>query len=126
MTRILVLHNPKAPLEALVHALQARPEVEIRVAESGAQGLDMAADPGIQLAVVQAELSDMSGLAFLNKLLAVNPMINTALSSSLGHEAFHEATEGLGVLMQLPPKPGEEQADLLLGKLQQVVGLLDR
>ena len=33
-------------------------------------------------------------------------MINSAAVSSLSPEKFHEASEGLGILPQLPPRPG--------------------
>ncbi len=56
----------------------------------------------------------MTGLKLAAKLLTVNPMINCTAVSSLSSAEFHEASEGLGLLSQLPANPGREQAEELL------------
>jgi hypothetical protein len=52
-----------------------------------------------------------------------NAMINLAVVSSLSHEDFHEASEGLGILVQLPPSPGEEDGSKLFETITQIVSL---
>ena len=123
--KVLLISTPQSSLQALSRGLKTNPAVELCVAESGSQALELAADGSLQLVIAQQDLTDMSGLAFLNKLLAVNPMIDSALTSSLKPDDFHRASEGLGVLMQLPLQPGEEHGRLLLEKLEQVHGLLN-
>jgi hypothetical protein len=49
------------------------------------------------------------------------PMVNCAAVSSLVSEDFHEQSEGLGILMQLPVRPGQEHAEILLGKLKSIL-----
>jgi hypothetical protein len=60
----------------------------------------------------------------MKKLLSINPMINCAAVSPLPHEAFHEASEGLGVLAQLPVAPGKPDAEKLLRHLKDINILL--
>jgi len=44
-------------------------------------------------------------LELARKLIQINAMINIAVVSPLAHEAFHEASEGLGILAQVPVNP---------------------
>jgi hypothetical protein len=66
----------------------------------------------------------MTGIEFMKKLLSINPMINCAAVSLLSPEEFHEASEGLGVLMQLPVSPGKQDAQNLLQRLNDLKNLL--
>ena len=54
----------------------------------------------------------------------VNPLVNTAIVGEQSKKEFHEATEGLGVLMQLPRHPQERDAEALLAILDKISGLL--
>jgi hypothetical protein len=63
----------------------------------------------------------MSGLEFIRKVVSKNPMINSAAISSLPPEDFHNASEGLGILMQLPWKPNEADAARLLRHLNKIL-----
>jgi hypothetical protein len=44
-------------------------------------------------------------LELARKLIQINAMINIAVVTPLAHEAFHEASEGLGILAPLPVQP---------------------
>jgi hypothetical protein len=74
--------------------------------------------------IVDEQLDDMSGIEFVEQFVKVNPLANTAIVGSLPEAEFHEATEGLGVLMQLPPRPQERDAENLLAILAKISGLL--
>ena len=63
-----------------------------------------------QLAVIDHQLPDMPELQLVKELLAVNAMIDTAVVSSLSQEEFHHLSEGLGVLVKLPPLPGAKES----------------
>jgi len=92
-------------------------------ADSGHQALETIKQTPADLVVVDEDLGDMRGLAFIRQLVAVNPMINCALVSSLSHEDYHEASEGLGILMQLPPEPSADDGERLMAQLNQILGL---
>jgi len=50
-------------------------------------------------------------------------MITCASVSSLSPEDFHEASEGLGLMAQLPIQPGKEHAEELLQRLRYLKNL---
>jgi hypothetical protein len=127
MNILLVGNDP------LVYApLLKRMEEEVRIhplhAGSGAEGLRLACGTGgagTGLAIIEEELVDMSGFELVRQLMHVNPLINTAVIGSMPAGVFHEAAEGLGVLMQLPPHPGEKDAEALLARFAKISGLMD-
>jgi hypothetical protein len=63
----------------------------------------------------------MTGLEFIEKVISRKPMVNCAAVTSLLPADFHEASEGLGILMQLPARPGPEQAEKLLSQLKTIL-----
>lgn len=60
--------------------------------------------------IVDDQLNDGSGLDFIKELVRFNPFVNCALVSPLQPAEFHEATEGLGVFMQLAGRPSSQEA----------------
>ena len=50
----------------------------------------------------------------VTNILMINAAVHTAVVSELEEEAFHEATEGLGILMSLPASPTAADAERLL------------
>jgi CheY-like chemotaxis protein len=95
----------------------------IHWAASGDQALETIAEQAVDLVVTDERLGDMTGLELIGRLVAVNPMINSATVSSLSAKAYHEASEGLGILMQLPPSPNRADGERLMAHLNQILGL---
>ncbi len=77
----------------------------------------------VDLIVADEQVTDMSGIDCIRKMITVNPMLNFAAVSSLPNEMFHEASEGLGVLMQLPVSPGKKEVKKLLDRLRHILQL---
>jgi CheY-like chemotaxis protein len=117
MIRLLFVTPARDSLAGLASALERNDGVELFWAQSGGKALDMVADAPVDLVVTDEFLGDMTGLELAEKMLSVNPMINCAAVSKLSSEEFHEASEGLGVLAQLPAVPDKEQAEELLQRL---------
>lgn len=109
---------------ALVARLKREQDVELIAATTGAGALNSLKNRRLDLVIVDDRLDDMGSIDFVRQLVTVNPLANTAIVGSLPAEAFHEATEGLGVLMQLPPAPTEADAEHLLATLARIGGLL--
>jgi hypothetical protein len=65
----------------------------------------------------------MNGLEAVRELMKTNALLNTALVSGLSPEDFHEASEGLGVLVQLPESPGEKEALEIVSGLKSIFAL---
>jgi len=94
--------------------------------ESGGAALDMLLKKQVDLVIVDDTLKDMSGLDLARQIAVKNPLAAVALVSPLSAEAFHEATEGLGLLAQLPSQPKRSDARVLLEKFARVVQMTER
>lgn len=108
----------------LVDRLKQEQDVELLPVATGAAGLEKLKGKRLDLVIVDEQLDDMSGIDFVKQFVNVNPLANTAIVGSLPGDEFHEVTEGLGVLMQLPPHPGKAEAEKLLDVLAKINGLL--
>lgn len=120
MNRILLATVDRARLKEFAEAMATGGEVQIAWADSGTGALaDVMAHPPLAV-IVDVSLPDMVGLELVRRLLPINAMIHTAVISELPEERFHEMSEGLGVLAQLPSRPTAAQATELLGRLKRL------
>jgi CheY-like chemotaxis protein len=122
LTQLLLVTPDKANFSALSAEIEKQ-GASVIWAASGSQALEMLAEATVDLVLTDEALGDMSGLEFVGRLVAINPMINCAAVSSLSPKAYHEASEGLGILMQLPPDPGPADGQRLMAHLNQILGL---
>lgn len=123
MIVLFVVKNIKK-FSNFVAELQRQSPFELVPAATGAEGFSSLKGKQIDVVIVDEQLDDMSGIAFVKQLVKINPLVNTAIVGTLADHDFHEATEGLGVLMQLPVEPGEKEAKTLLGILEKIGVLL--
>jgi response regulator RpfG family c-di-GMP phosphodiesterase len=124
MLTVLLVCPKITQFELVKDCLLKSETVNVLEAETVDFGLKIAKETTLDLVVVAEELDVMSGLEFVNILVKANPFINTALVSSLSSKDFHEETEGLGVLMQLPLKPQKTDAEELLQKMEKITSLM--
>lgn len=96
---------------------------DIDWATSGQAVLEIIAANPIDLVVADEDLGDMPGFALVKQLVRTNPLINCALVSSLTPGEYHEASEGLGILMQLPPDPSIAEGQQLMARMNQILGI---
>ena len=122
--KILVVSPNRNALSVLDSTLKNHKDVDLVWMESGGKVLETVTHTTIDLVISDEKLGDMRGLELASKLISVNPMINCAVMSSLSHEDFHEASEGLGLMAQLSIQPSEEQTEELLQLLINLKGLL--
>ncbi|MFO8113326.1 MAG: response regulator [Desulfosalsimonadaceae bacterium] len=120
MIRTLLVRSEKGGFPNL-EAVMVNNDAEISRAESGSDALSKITDQFYHLIVVDEKLPDVTGLELAEKLILKNPMSNVALVSSLSQEDFHEASEGLGLLMQLSPQPDSTEAEILLKHLKSIL-----
>ncbi len=66
---------------------------------------------------IDAVVAMEQDLSLVKKLVAAFPMVNYALFSEHEKDDFHEATEGYGIFMQLPPSPQEQDASTMVCNL---------
>ena len=76
----------------------------VKWAESCDTVLSMIKNEKFDLIITNETLSYISGIECIEKLILSDPFLNTAAVSSLSPDEFHELSEGLGILMQLPPR----------------------
>ena len=98
--------------------------VTITSVELGRTALEIVQKQNFSLTIVDEKLPDYTGLEFVETLVQVNPMMLCALISDQTAEDFHELSEGLGVLAQLPFTPNKEDIAVLLTKLGKVTNLV--
>jgi response regulator RpfG family c-di-GMP phosphodiesterase len=124
MIKILLVTSEKEPFSEFAGVLKQKDDVELSQAATGQEALEAISGNPVDLVVVNENIGDMTGIEFMKKLLPINPMINSAAVSLLPPEDFHEASEGLGVLMQLPIRPGAAEAKDLLKRMKNIKNML--
>ena len=112
MIKILMVTSEREPFSEFAKMLKQKDDIELSWAVSGQESLEAISNNPVDLVIVNENIGDMTGIEFMKKLLPINPMINFAAVSPLAPEEFHEASEGLGVLMQLPVSPGKPDAEI--------------
>jgi len=122
MLNILLADRDKTSMAALKAGLEEN-GVQTAWAESGRYALSIIAERDFDLVVTDENLGDITGLEFIKTLIALKPMVNCAAVSSLLPDDFHEASEGLGILMQLPVRPGHVYAEELLEHLEKILNI---
>lgn len=125
MRSIVLAGSDHRGLAGFAAGLAQNGEVEIIGVDTATAVLDAVQSKPVHLVVVGEELADTDPVDCVNRLVRLNPMINCAMVSALTADDFHEATEGLGVLMQLPPNPSGADAVALITKVESLNALLD-
>jgi DNA-binding NarL/FixJ family response regulator len=118
---VLATARPKA-LRTFAEALSSDPEVELTPVASGAEALEAVQASTPHLVIIDSGLPDVAPLELVQRMLMLNAMVNTAVISPLSDAEFHGASEGLGVLGQLPDEPGGSEATEVMRKLRTVLG----
>ena len=124
MNKLLMVTPDKAHFNEFALVLAQNDDVEVSWAETGQRALDMVSGMSFDLVVVDEKLGDMTGIEFIETLVSVNPMINCAAVSPLSSDEFHEVSEGLGILAQLPVLPGAKDSEDVLKRLNHLKKLL--
>ena len=105
--KILLVSQDKVSMSAFKAGLEKN-QVQTSWAESGSNAIDEIAEKSFDLVVSDENLRDMTGLEFIEKVISIKPMVNCAAITSLLPADFHETSEGLGILMSLPVRPGAQ------------------
>ena len=122
--RLLVVSPNRDSLSVFDSTLKSHNDVVIFWVESGGMALETLSDTTFDLVVTGEKLGDMTGFELAGKLISVNPMINCVVMSDLSHKDFHETSEGLGLMAQLPVQPSKKQTEELLQRLKNLKNLM--
>ena len=74
----------------------------------------------VDLLILDENLPDMDGKAFIEAVIAKSPMTNCVIASPRSKKDFHDTYEGYGILMQFPAWPDSEQAKKLISHLNKI------
>ncbi len=110
-------------LAGIISELKSNKRLTLTMVDSMEEGVRKLKEEQYDVVFAAEDLADTTGLEFISRIVEINPFINTALVSSLSSEDFHEATEGLGVFMQLPVNPDPESARQMLNLLNKIYQL---
>jgi CheY-like chemotaxis protein len=123
MLSFLLVSRDANNFKDLVSALKENGEIELEFSDSGEKALAIAAGRAVDLVVADEDLGDMTGIELVRRILRINFMINFSVVSGLPHDDFHEASEGLGIMTQLPKQPGKKDAEDMIKILKQIKGM---
>ena len=123
MQVLLVVDPERDSLSELDSILTQSDDVSLMRAGSAKEALGLVSEKKMDFVIADEGLGDKTGLELIADIVSINPMITCAVVSGLTPEAFHEASEGLGIMAQLPTHPDKEHAESLLHQLRQIKNL---
>lgn len=121
MKSIVIVSPELDKWDAFAAELGNQCQMDVTQARSGSEAIAAAQEKKPIAMVVDQDLGDMAGIDLVPQLLQINALINVALVSDQSEEAFHESTEGLGILMKLSPRPDAQAANDFSKRLTGVV-----
>lgn len=122
MATILLASGNKTPFSRMIDAFESN-GYKVDTADSGKTALAEIEQGSHRLMIADEKLPDMSGKTLVEKSVARNPMMDCVAVSTLSEEDFHEAFEGMGVLMQFPPEPDPTDVQKLLSHLDKIASI---
>jgi DNA-binding response OmpR family regulator len=121
MVRILIVSDTRDAFQELAAALKDD-GIDIQWAHDSRTALERVAGDGPELVIVDEIFKGLSGMEWVRRIIQVNAFVQTALVSRLSQDDFHEASEGLGILMQFPDRPDRDDARHLVAALRRLAG----
>lgn len=118
---VMLVTNRRDALREVVTTVIDGLGCECVTAGSADTALHMVAETTPDLMILDEAVDGMTGIHIAREVVMKNPMVNIALVSSLPEAAFHERTEGLGILTRLPLQPKAADAQNLLDKVKQLL-----
>ncbi len=120
MKHILLITTRETQFAEFMNGLTREETVEIVTAVSSEEALKTLSADTPDLVIIDEDVDGISGLKIARDILMKNAMVNQVLVSRLSSEEFHEASEGLGIMAQLPPEPDAEQAKIVIKILKKM------
>ena len=124
MLNVILVSSREKALVPFVEALRSDQDIKLNISDTGAAVLTQVRHQAPHLVIIDDHLDNQAPLDLVTELLQLNAMINIAMVSTMDDDAFHEATEGLGLLPRLPSPPEAADASTMLTKLRALPGLI--
>ncbi len=125
MTHILWVSRKKevfSPLESVF----TENKISFEWAGTAKEAVALLCEKKIDLVITDETLPDMAGRKLVETIIFKNPMIDCVVMSALTYDQFHEAYEGLGVLMQFPLEPDRASGHKLLDHMNRIARISGR
>ena len=120
MHRILIVSPHRSRLAEFAQSMAEQQDIQLAWAEDGKTAIADVMKHSPLAVIIDDNLLDMPGLDLVRRLLPINASIHMAVISDLSPEAFHEASEGLGLMAQLPLAPAKPDALEILSRLKRL------
>jgi DNA-binding NtrC family response regulator len=124
MMNVLLVAGDARGLAQFEAALKAMQNVVVKQVASAGEATEALESGWAAVVVFAADLADGPALPAVKRVMKRFPLINCAMVSPLPAAEFHEATEGLGLFMQLPVDPGAADAARMVALLDKINTLL--
>lgn len=118
---ILIVTRRALQLAPFADALARSTGAELRFTDGWANAQSTLKTLPPAFVVLDEGLRGGPPLELARQLIQVNAMINIAVVSPLPHKAFHEASEGLGILASVPVNPTAEDGKALAEVFQRFI-----
>jgi len=117
MVQIVIVTNDTNKFSEFAKRLSADSQCRTHWASSVQTALDVALSIPPDLMIIDETVGGQMGIDIARKVILKNAFINLAVASSLKPEEFHEVSEGLGIMAQLPLIPNKSDAERLLAAM---------
>ncbi len=94
--------------------------------DTAAKAMTLVAEKKFDLVIIHEQVSDMTAKKLVENIITLNAMMNCVILSAMSDEDFHEAYEGLGVLMRFPLTPGKAEVKKLQDHLARIRRISDQ
>ncbi|MDO9263396.1 MAG: hypothetical protein Q7U02_05485 [Desulfosalsimonadaceae bacterium] len=122
MKQLLIVTSRPDDFADLAAGLSSHEPLSIAWADSTAAAQAAVSGKKVDLAVIDETVGDQPGLTVARDILMKNAMVNLAVVSRLSPEIFHDTAEGLGIMLQLPPRPDAGQVKMLMETMKSITG----
>lgn len=119
MTQILLISPEKDIFKAVENCFSEN-QIATAWTDTAAKALLMLLDGKFDLIILHEHLQDMNGRQLVEAIITQNAMLNCVVLSERSKEDFHEAYEGLGVLMQFSLTPTYDNARALIDYMARI------
>ncbi|RPI79302.1 MAG: response regulator [Desulfobacteraceae bacterium] len=123
MYRIAIVSLKFSSFSVFSQALQAGGRISVEWIGSGEEALELVKRAAPDLMILDEKEGEPPDFALVRKIMQQNAMVNVVMIGRMPEKEFHEAAEGLGVLMQLSPQAGSAEAEALLTRLASIGAL---
>ncbi len=123
MPQFLIVTNETDKFSEMVKRLSTESKCQIHWANSVNAARIAVAEAPVDLLIIDEVVDGTSGFEIAREVISVNAVIDLALVSPLSPQNFHDAAEGLGIMVQLSPSPGKKDAGKLLAAFKSLSAL---